>query len=578
MSHQETVGGSYGYVEDSLGEIFYNGATYRREVSGSYTTSAVSIDVYGTVRESQTLGETVRKDDLGSEVVVGEYTTSSAFDVAGQQTDSLTAGVSTNILGFSTGFYSTDSDYNVFGTMSHQETVGGSYGYVEDSLGEIFYNGATYRREVSGSYTTSAVSIDVYGTVRESQTLGETVRKDDLGSEVVVGEYTTSSAFDVAGQQTDSLTAGVSTNILGFSTGFYSTDSDYNVFGTMSHQETVGGSYGYVEDSLGEIFYDGATYRREVSGSYTTSAATIDVYGTVRESQTLGETVRKDDLGAEVVVGEYTTSSLFDVAGQQTDSLTAGVSTNILGYSTDSDYNVFGTMSDQETVGGSYGYVEDSLGEIFYNGATYRREVSGSYTTSALSIDVYGTVRESQTLGETVRKDDLGAEVVVGEYTTESAFDVAGQQTDSVTNGVSTNILGFSTGFYSTDSDYNVFGTMSDQETVGGSYGYVEDSLGEIFYNGATYRREVSGSYTTSAATIDVYGTVRESQTLGETVRKDDLGAEVVVGEYTTESAFDVAGQQTDSLTAGVSTNILGFSTGFYSTDSDYNVFGTMSH
>ena len=146
--------------------------------------------------------------------------------------------------------------------------------------------------------------------------------------------------------------------------------------------------------------------------------------------------------------------------------------------------------------------------------------------------------------------------VVIGTATTDSTFGADGQRLTGVTNGLSNNLAGMATGLYQTTSTFNqTYGVMDGQATIGGNYSY------DI--SGAQY---VSGTYTTNAASIDGYGTVRASQTVGVSTR----GA-IVVGTYTTDSTFGSDGQQLTGVTNGLSNNLAGNPTGHYQTTSTFN-------
>src|SRR5512137_2172276 len=176
--------------------------------------------------------------------------------------------------------------------------------------------------------------------------------------------------------------------------------------------------------------------------------------------------------------------------------------------------------------------------------------VSGVYTTNATSIDGFGTVRVSQTVGNSLRE-----ETVIGRYTTDASFDIAGGQTGSQTVGDSTNIRGYATGSYVTTATYGLeYNNLVSQQTIGSSISYMGD--------GASF---VSGVYTTNATSIDGFGTVRVSHTVGNSLRE-----ETVIGRYTTDASFDIAGGQTGSQTVGDSTNIRGYATGSYVTTATY--------
>src|SRR3989344_5351879 len=235
MDGQVTTGGNYSYD--------ISGTQY---VSGTYTTNAASMDGYGTVRASQTVGVSTR-----GAIVVGTYTTDSTFGSDGQQLTGVTNGLSNNLAGNPTGYYQPTSTFNqTWGVMDGQATTGGNYSY------DI--SGTQY---VSGTYTTNAASIDGYGTVRASQTVGVSTR-----GAIVVGTYTTDSTFGSDGQQLTGVTNGTSNNLAGNPTGYYQTTSTFNqTWGVMDGQVTTGGNYSY--DISGTQY---------VPGTYTTNAASIE--------------------------------------------------------------------------------------------------------------------------------------------------------------------------------------------------------------------------------------------------------------------------------------------------------------
>ena len=68
-------------------------------------------------------------------------------------------------------------------------TLGTSISY--DALGNSY---------TSGSYTTNATSIDGYGTVKASETIGKSGRDIGLATEKILGTYTT----DLHSEMTDS--------------------------------------------------------------------------------------------------------------------------------------------------------------------------------------------------------------------------------------------------------------------------------------------------------------------------------------------------------------------------------------
>ena len=202
------------------------------------------------------------------------------------------------------------------------------------------------------------------------------------------------------------------------------------------------------------------------------------------------------------------------------------------------------------TLGTSISY--DALGNSY---------TSGSYTTNATSIDGYGTVKASQTIGKSGRDIGLATEKILGTYTTESTFGDDGQQVTGSTTGSSKNLAGKDTGSYTTTSTFDpTYGVLSTQVTLGTSISY--DALGNSY---------TSGSYTTNATSIDGYGTVKASETIGKSGRDIGLATEKILGTYTTESTFGDDGQQVTGSTTGSSKNLAGKDTGSYTTTSTFD-------
>ena len=250
LGTQKTVGESYNKI--------WNGSAYVLYTVGTYATDAVDIDGFGTVRETETIGQSVRLDESGDEMMTGAYTTQ-AYN-------------------------------NVYGTLGTQKTVGESYNKI--------WNGSAYVLYTVGTYITDAVDIDGFGTVRETETIGQSVRIDENGDEMMTGAYTT----------------------LAYN----------NVYGTLGTQKTVGESYNRI--------WDGSAYVLYTVGTYTTEALSIDGFGTVRETETVGYSVRLDEHGDEMMTGAYTT----------------------LAYN-----NVYGTLGTQKTVGESYNKIWMAVHTLF---------------------------------------------------------------------------------------------------------------------------------------------------------------------------------------------------------------------
>ncbi|MBW2637485.1 MAG: hypothetical protein JRC86_08200, partial [Deltaproteobacteria bacterium] len=274
-------------------------------ITGVYTTVANYSD-YQIQSDSRTEGTNYKNYGLPGEIITGGYVTTSDFDVFGIMTGNTTVGTSRNAGGISGAYetrttidefgvvtgsittgqsgkeyaagvfalkqaeYTTTTTNNKYGAMLRQDTVGENYSYVDlDGNGTV---DTGTEKVISGVYTTIAnrennapghIEIDGYGTIRLSETLGNTLRGDKI-----IGAYTTIAVFDENSIQTSSETVGESWNIKGKTTGAYTTTAAFNEYGTMAKQETIGESYSYVDlNGDGDIDEVG---ERVVSGVYTT--------------------------------------------------------------------------------------------------------------------------------------------------------------------------------------------------------------------------------------------------------------------------------------------------------------------
>ena len=573
LGTQVTVGESYNKIWDGSDYVLYT--------VGTYITDALSIDGFGTVRETETIGNSVRLDENGDEMMTGSYTTNAFNNVYGTLGTQVTVGESYNKIwngsayvlytvgtyttnavvvdGFGTvretetvgtsvkldengdemmtGRYTTNAYNNVYGTLGTQVTIGESYNKIWDGTAYVLYT--------VGTYTTDAISIDGFGTVRETETIGQSVRLDENGDEMMTGAYTTR-AYN-------------------------------NVYGTLGTQKTVGESYNRI--------WDGSAYVLYTVGTYATDAISIDGFGTVRETETIGKSVRLDENGDEMMTGAYTTKAY---------------------------NNVYGTLGTQKTVGESYNRIWDGSAYVLYT--------VGTYATDAISIDGFGTVRETETIGQSVRLDENGDEMMTGAYTTRAYNNVYGTLGTQITAGESYNRIWdgstyvlYTVGTYVTDAvDIDGFGTVRETETIGQSvrldengdemmtgayttraynnvYGTLgtQKTVGESYnkiWNGSAYVLYTVGTYVTDVVDIDGFGTVRETETIGQSVRLDENGDELMTGAYTTRAYNNVYGTLGTQKTVGESYNKIWdgsayvvYTVGTYITDAvDIDGFGTV--
>ncbi|MBD3426086.1 MAG: hypothetical protein GF409_02500, partial [Candidatus Omnitrophica bacterium] len=539
-TEQITTGVSYAYIDKDG-----NGTLESKEISSMYTTSSkmsalsgigggvTQIDEYGIVRETVTVGINGQDYDQAAgkfNILKGKYTTTATNNVYGTLIDQTTTGESYNriwdgseYVRYKVGTYTTKAtSIDAFGIVGSSTTVGESFRMDKD--------GSDMR---TGMYTTTVVNNE-YGTLQSQETVGKSFNKIWNGSEYIlydVGAYTTE-ATDIDGWGTVKETTTVGANyklesdgITRIRTGAYTTVAKNNDFGTLQEQQTVGESYNKI--------WNGSDYVLYTVGTYTTDATDIDGYGTVLETTTYGESVRLDHTGSEIITGAYTT-----------------VAHN----------NEYGTLKDQTTVGESYAKGDKS-------------KVTGGYTTEATDIDGFGTVLETITAGVSYVKGDKTK--ISGGYTTTAHNDIYGILQDQVTVGVSyakgdkakisgaytttaTSIDGFGTvketvtygesyakgdrtkisGAYTTRAQNNDYGTLEAQATVGVSYAKGDKS-------------KVSGGYTTTAVDVDGFGTVRKNVTIGESYAKGDKTK--ISGAYTTTAENDVYGFLSSQTTVGVS-------------------------
>ncbi|MFA6609855.1 MAG: hypothetical protein WCT15_03300, partial [Candidatus Omnitrophota bacterium] len=486
-----------------------NGNQY---ISGKYTTNATSVDGYGTVRDSLTLGKSLR--GIAS---VGSYTTIATFGLDGQQLSNDTYGMTNNLMGLDTGVYTTESLYNAsFGVMTSQKTTGLSYSYT--SVGGR-YN--------SGSYTTSSTSVDGYGTVRESLTTGKSGRHIGTVGELVLGTYSTTSIFGLDGQQTLSNTVGSSYNHLTELVGTYSTSAIFHaVYGVMTSQITNGFNYSYTRLGL-----------QYLAGTYTTGATSIDGYGTVRQSVTTGTSMRQT-----VIIGTFATTSTFGEDGQQTLSVTSGASYNFNmpalstgSYNTSSIFHsAYGVLIAQTTYGDNYGYAATIPNPTQY--------IAGRYSTDATIIDEYGTVTRMVTDGVSLKKNRT-----TGTYRTTTICDSYGTQDNSVTIGSTTRYIE-ATDSYVVVGDYT---TVSNFDTVHSGAQIYSLTSGRSYSITADAAKELGGVYTTESLGVhfDQYGIMTDSFTEGVSYKEN---GSKISGDYVTHAQF-TSGVQTLNTTVGAS-------------------------
>ncbi|MEA3489652.1 MAG: hypothetical protein U9R44_04870, partial [Candidatus Omnitrophota bacterium] len=494
-----TAGTSFNYIDTD------NDGVREHVITGRYTTSS-SIAVASAISDGQG-GYINQINEFG---VVRESITRG---ISGREYDSMTGGF--NVL---TGTYTTTAHNNKYGTLTNQVTDGESYNKIYDPVTD------DYMQYTVGRYTTEATVIDGFGTVRKTVTTGGSVRLDENGDEMATGKYTTV--------------------------------AENNDHGTLIDQQTTGESYNKIFDPITD------DYVLYTVGAYTTDAAVIDGFGTVRKTETVGGSVRLDDEGNEMATGKYTTVA---------------------------ENNVYGILEKQETVGESYNKIYDPVTD------DYVQYTVGRYTTDATVIDGFGTVRKTVTVGGSVRLDDEGKEMATGAYTTVAENNVYGALTSQETIGESYNkiydpatdsyvqytvsrytteatvIDGFgtvrktvtvggsvrlddegnemATGAYTTVAENNVYGALTSQETIGESYNKIYDPATD------SYVQYTVGRYTTDATVIDGFGTVRKTVTVGGSVRLDDEGKEMATGAYTTVAENNVYGTLESQQTIGESYN-----------------------
>ncbi|MCP4557314.1 MAG: hypothetical protein GY836_18060, partial [Herbaspirillum sp.] len=204
----------------------------------------------------------------------------------------------------------------------------------------------------------------------------------------------------------------------------YTTTANNNIYGTLVSQQTVGESYNRIYDPTNPEA-DNEGYALLTVGIYTTNAnvlgqGVVDGFGTVLETITEGESRRKDQTGAWMATGAYTTTA---------------------------NNNIYGTLVSQQTVGESYNRIYDPTNPEADNEG-YALLTVGIYTTNANVlgqgvVDGFGTVLETITEGESRRKDQTGAWMATGAYTT--------------------------------TANNNIYGTLVSQQTVGESYNRIYD-------------------------------------------------------------------------------------------------------
>jgi hypothetical protein len=309
-------------------------------------------------------------------------------------------------------------------------------------------------------------------------------------------------------------------------TGSYTTDAVNNEYGYLTSQLTDGASYNMiwstadpkVIDIDGDGIADGNYIEYRV-GTYNTVATLIDGFGTVRETQTLGESVRLNDAGVEIRTGSYTTDAVNNEYGYLTSQLTDGASYNMI-WSTD--------VPEPDVDIDNDGIMDGS----------YVEKIVGAYTTLATKIDGFGNVRETLSEGVSFAKGDITR--LSGIYTTSAVNNEYGYLISQITTGenyqkgnvlliagiyttVATSIDGFGTARETTTNGISyprgdTTKISASYTTIAGNnaYGYLISQIteGETYHRGNTSR--VASAYTTEATDIDGFGTVRENVTCGE--------------------------------------------------------------
>jgi len=610
LTSQETIGVSYNMVADGQGGYdLYTVGQYTTEsyYSRTYEDAAGEtqreIDGFGTVRKSQTVGESFKRDPVewkkGNDVrlVTGGYTTTAENNSYGTLTTQQTVGESfnritldgTNYYTYVVGSYTTDAvAIDSFGTVQETLTVGESSKLdVNDENPNLDIDGDTVadgRDLVTGKYTTRALN-NGYGILTTQKTIGESFNKIWNGSAYAVftvGGYTTDATdIDKFGTVLETTTVGVSAKMIenedgsieDITTGRYTTTANNNGYGTLVSQETFGESYNKIPNGDG-------TYKMFTVGLYTTKAyestGGIDGFGTVVKSQTVGISRKEDQVtGDTIISGKYTTTANNNGYGTLFSQGTFGVSYNHLNkvvgqYTTltsfDGDVNAdgnrdvdsFGTVLFTETVG-------ISLKNDPYDGSSL---TTGKYTTWAEN-NAYGTLVTQQTRGDSfnmiVYPNGDKERYIVGEYTTDATIvDGFGTVRKTVTVGGSYKKDPYSgarivTGAYTTTAENNTYGTLTTQQTLGESYNKILEKDYDINGDGVVandYVRLVVGAYTTDATNIDGFGTVLGTQTVGVSKKWDAKGKEwMTTGGYTTVAENDGYGTLQTQITVGVSYN-----------------------
>ncbi|MFC1549178.1 hypothetical protein ACFL5E_04380, partial [Candidatus Omnitrophota bacterium] len=553
---QETVGRSYTYLD-----LDDNGTPETRAVSGAYTTT-VQIDEFGITLESMTVGMNGQDYDADTgkfDYLKGRYTTAVTNNEYGTLTDQVTTGKSfsmawngTNYVLYKTGTYTTRAtSIDAFGIVQESTTVG-------ESVKLIQKDDLSTEEILAGRYTTTAVNNE-FGTLVSQTTVGESYNKIYNGTDyetLKVGGYTTTATVGDYGVVAGTQTVGRSTKLIEnelsqveeILTGVYTTMATNNEFGTLMEQVTVGESYNKI--------YNGTDYELLKVGGYTTTTTDIDAYGTVRETQTVGSSTKlienEIEEVEEITTGAYTTTAVNNQYGTLTSQVTVGESYNKIyngidyellkvgGYTTTATIDGFGMVRGTETVGSSTKLIENEDNTI-------EEIITGRYTTTAQN-NVYGALESQLTVGESYNKIYNGIDyelLKVGGYTTTAAVDDFGTVRSTQTVGESTKLIEnedntieeIRTGRYTTTAQNNVYGTLVSQLTVGESYNKI--------YNGTDYELLKVGGYETTA-TVDDFGTVRATQTVGSSTKlvENEIGQveEIKTGVYTTDAQNNVYG------------------------------------